>query len=231
MKHSKILFAVAFLFCCNLSFAQFFIGAGGGVGVTSTNRLDYGAYNGVDYKFQLFAGYFFPDSIPSTREFGIQTGVEYEHRNMMFVDLNKGSRTNFYYTELSSKVPVIKIPIMLAFRDKVSKKHPLYINWQVGFWFAAALNSSGEIKGYTVNEDIYAKIDNIFSDKKVFTGYDFEPLKKFSFGARLLVGFEFYGCFLNWSMDCNATRMYNSKISSYPIYADITLGYRFKFRG
>ncbi|MDR1739692.1 MAG: outer membrane beta-barrel protein [Bacteroidales bacterium] len=226
MKHSKILFAVAFLLCCNFSFAQFYMGIEAGVGGNSTPKSVWT----IDAKGGLSVGYLFYAKADSARREGLllELGVEYANRGLLLVDLNKKSRSDFGYVEMTSRVNFIKVPIVFGvdgfFNGGAS------FNVFLGFYYSQGLKSSGSLEGFTINEDISAELNDIFKDKKTFTKYEYQPLKSYNVGMRTGAALQTrFNLFVKIAFDIDFIRM-QKQLNNPNTYVDLTLGYRFKFR-
>ncbi len=228
MKHSKILLAVALLLCCHFSFAQFYLGVGAGIGGNDFSKSEWT----VDAKAALFTGYLFYAKDDSARQYGflVELGVEYANRGLLFTDVNKTSRSDFAYIEMTSRANFIKVPVLFGVEGIFPNSKTRY-NIFLGLYYSQGLKSSGSLEGFTINEDISGELNDIFKDKKTFTEYEYLPLKSYNVGMRAGVALQtHFNLFVKVSSDVDFIRM-QKQLKNPNTYVDLTLGYRFKFRG
>ncbi len=229
MKKFKIIFLfsiVAVFF--NTSFAQFYLGVGVGTGSSNAGKSEWP----MDAKAALSAGYLFyaKDDSAKREGFLLEFGVEYANRGLLFTDVNNTSRNDFAYIELNSRANFIKVPILFGVEGIFTNSKARY-NIFLGFYYSNGLKSSGTLEGFSVNEDIKMDLDNIFKDKPTFTEYEYKPLKSHNVGLRAGVALIFsFNLFLKFNVDADFIKL-QKQLKEPAAYVDLTLGYRFKFKG
>jgi hypothetical protein len=229
MKTQRISLSVALMFFVSTLSAQFYLGIEGGVGSHySVNQNK----EHVDALGALNFGYLFWEKSDTGRTMGIlfEVGAEYNNWEMIFIDKNLKSRADFVYTEFTSRINAIKIPVLFGAEGLFFPGTGIRFNVFLGFYFSYGLKSAGTLQGFTMNDDIYADLTDVFKDKPTFPNYKYEPLKNYNVGLRAGVKIILsWNVYLKVNADIDFLKM-SAQQKNPTTFGNIAVGYRLKFK-